>query len=176
MSLADPPQEDPAQRMPPSVAFLLSRLGFEVSSEMGRSLREAVDLELRQFGLLRLLAEADGRSQRSLGALLRIPPNRMVALVDDLERKGLIDRRTHPEDRRAHAVSLTDAGRAALGRAFKTAVSVDTDICAPLDAEERTRLLELLTKLAVARTSREGGAPGAHPGMLAPDCPPQGAE
>lgn len=176
MSLDGPLDDGPVERVPPSVAFLLSRLGFEVSAEMGRSLRDAVDLELRQFGLLRLLAEADGRSQRSLGALLRIPPNRMVGLVDDLERKGLIDRRTHPEDRRAHAVSLTDAGRAALERAFKTAVSVETDVCAPLDAEERAQLLGLLTKLAVARNSREGGMPGVHPGMLAPDCPPPDAE
>lgn len=163
-----------ADRLPPSVAFLLSQLGYQVSGEMGRALQATVDLELRQFGLLRLLAEADGRSQRALGALLRIPPNRMVALVDDLERKGLIERRTHPEDRRAHAVSLTDAGRAALGRAFAAAVSVETDVCAPLDAAERTQLLGLLGRLAAARMSREGATPGVHPGLIAPeDDPPR---
>lgn len=166
MSFAGP------QRVPPSVAFLLSRLGFEAGGEMGRALRETVDLELRQFGLLRLLAEADGHSQRALGAMLRIPPNRMVALVDDLERKGLIERRSHPEDRRAYAVSLTEAGRSTLAKAFAAAVSVEADICSPLDDEERTQLLGLLTKLAVARNSREGAVPGVHPGMFAPDCPP----
>jgi DNA-binding MarR family transcriptional regulator len=151
--------------IPPSVAFLLSQLGFEVGKEMGRALEDAVGLEPRQFGLLRLLADAEGHSQRALGETLRIPPNRMVTLVDALERKGLIERRTHPEDRRAYAVSLTAAGSAALETAFKAAFAVEAEICAPLSAEERTQLLGLLTKLAQAQLERGGGVPGVHPGM-----------
>ena len=154
-----------AGELPPSVAFLLSRLGFEVSREMGRALDEAVGLELRQFGLLRLLADADGHSQRALGETLRIPPNRMVTLVDDLERKGLIERRTHPEDRRANAVSITEAGAAALDRAFQAAFAVEAETCAALDAQERTQLLGLLGKLAKARMERDGSVPGVHPGL-----------
>ena len=161
------PPHPPASpvEFPPSVAFLLSRLGFEVSRDMGEAL-DAVGLELRQFGLLRLLAGAEGHSQRALGETLRIPPNRMVALVDDLERKGLIERRTHPEDRRANALSLTEAGSAALARGFQAAFAVEADTCSPLDAAERAQLLGLLHKLAAASTVRGGGAPGVHPGLL----------
>jgi len=152
-------------KIPPSVAFLLSQLGYEVSREMGEAL-DAVGLELRQFGLLRLLADSDGHSQRALGEALRIAPNRMVALVDDLERKDLIERRTHPEDRRAYAVSLTEAGSAALARGFQAAFGVEASTCSPLDAAERTQLLGLLSKLAVARAEHGGGTPGIHPGLL----------
>lgn len=150
--------------IPRSVAFLLSQLGFEVSREMGRAL-EAVGLELRQFGLLRMLAGSGGHSQRVLCETLRIPPNRMVALIDDLERKGLISRRTHPEDRRAYAVSLTEAGSAALAGAFEAAFRVEAHTCSPLDADERDQLLGLLRKLAEARAVA-GGTPGVHPGLL----------
>jgi DNA-binding MarR family transcriptional regulator len=162
------PQHRPPARageIPPSVAFLLSQLGFEVAREMGRALDDAVGLEPRQFGLLRLLADAEGHSQKALGESLRIPPNRMVTLVDALERKGLIERRTHPEDRRAYAVSLTEAGSVALETAFKAAFAVEAEICAPLDAEERTQLLALLTKLAQAQLERDGAIPGVHPGL-----------
>jgi DNA-binding MarR family transcriptional regulator len=154
--------------IPPSVAFLLSQLGYEVSREMGRAL-DKTGLELRQFGLLRLLADSDGSSQRALGQTLRIPPNRMVALVDDLERKGLIERRTHPDDRRAYAVSLTEAGSAALARGFQAAFAVEAETCSPLDAAERTQLLALLRKLAEARIERGGSGPGVHPGLLEPE-------
>lgn len=154
--------------IPPSVAFLLSQLGYEVSREMGRALQDKVGLELRQFGLLRLLANSDGHSQRELGETLRIPPNRMVALVDDLERKGLIERRTHPDDRRAYAVTLTEKGSATLGRAFEAAFAVEAGTCAPLDGAERTQLLGLLRKLAVAR-AEHGGSPDIHPGLLEPE-------
>lgn len=165
------PQPHPAPspgQVPPSVAFLLSRLGFEVSRELGRALA-GLGLELRQFGLLRLLAGRQGHSQRALGAMMRITPNRMVALIDDLEDRGLIERRPHPEDRRAYAVTLTPAGSAVLERAFEVAFQVEAQTCAPLDPAEREQLLGLLRKLAESRTSGGDGFPGVHPGLLAGD-------
>ena len=155
-----------AGQVPPSVAFLLSRLGYQASHKMGEALGE-LGLEVRQFGLLRLLANSHGSSQRALGAMLRISPNRMVALVDGLESKGLIERRTHPEDRRAYTITLTDAGAATLGRAMEAGLGVELDMCAPLEAAEREQLLGLLYKLASADGG--GGFPDVHPGMLERD-------
>jgi DNA-binding MarR family transcriptional regulator len=163
-----PPPPATLGEIPPSVAFLLSRLGFEVSRELGQAL-SGLGLEVRQFGLLRLLADQQGHSQRALGAMMRITPNRMVALIDDLEHKGLIERRPHPEDRRAHAITLTEAGSRALGQAFQAAFGVEARTCAPLDDGEREQLFGLLRKLAEARMASGEGLPGLHPGMLAPD-------
>ncbi|HWG24377.1 MarR family winged helix-turn-helix transcriptional regulator [Actinospica sp.] len=151
--------------LPPSVAFLLSRLGYEVSRELGEALAE-LDLEHREFGLLRLLADKEGHSQRALGAMLQIPPNRMVTLVDGLEKKGFVERRTHPDDRRAYALALTEDGNAALGRAFQAAFGVEARTCEPLDAAEREQLLTLLRKIAEAGIERGGTPPGMHPGMV----------
>jgi DNA-binding MarR family transcriptional regulator len=151
--------------LPPSVAFLLSRLGYEVGRELGGALAE-LGLEHREFGLMRLLAEEGGHSQRALGAMMRIPPNRMVTLVDGLAKKGYVERRTHPEDRRAYALALTEDGTAALGRAFQAAFGVEARTCEPLDAAEREQLLALLRKLAAAGIERGGVPGGMHPGMV----------
>jgi DNA-binding MarR family transcriptional regulator len=164
---ADHPPGDPGpDRAPPSVAFLLSRLGYQVQRDIASRLRP-LGLEPRQFGLLRMLAQADGGSQRALGEILEISPNRMVALVDDLERKGLVQRRAHPTDRRAHALALTGEGSALLARAFDAALSLESEICEPLDASERAQLLGLLGRLV----ARDPGRPGVHPGLTDPESP-----
>jgi DNA-binding MarR family transcriptional regulator len=162
-----PPHHAPVTpgEIPPSVAFLLSRLGYEVSRDLGQALA-GIGLEVRQFGLLRLLADQQGHSQRALGAMMQITPNRMVALIDDLERKGLIERRPHPEDRRAYAVTLTEAGSTALEQAFQAAFGVEAHTCAPLEAGEREQLLGLLRKLAEAKLADGDGLGAVHPGML----------
>jgi DNA-binding MarR family transcriptional regulator len=148
---------------------MLSRLGYQASQKMGVALGE-LGLEVRQFGLLRILAGSHGSSQRALGAMLRISPNRMVALIDGLESKGLIERRTHPEDRRAYTVMLTDAGAAALSQGIEAGMGVELDMCAPLAAAEREQLLGLLRKLAATGDEGRGGDfPEVHPGMLEGD-------
>ncbi|MGH6657505.1 MAG: MarR family winged helix-turn-helix transcriptional regulator [Actinocrinis sp.] len=159
-----PPDPTASGGPPPSVAFLLSKLGYEVSRDLRARLRP-LGIEPRQFGLLRLLARTDGVSQRALGQMLEITANRMVALIDDLERKGLIERRSHPADRRAYAVSLTDTGAAVLDRAFEVAVGIESEVCSRVNDVERTQLLALLSKVAAPR----GDAPSVHPGLLDQD-------
>ena len=72
---------------PPSVAFVVSRLGFSVSQALADGLKP-LGIDPQHFGLLRALLFSEGQSQRAIGAVLSIPPNRMVALVDDLEERG----------------------------------------------------------------------------------------
>lgn len=146
---------------PPSVAFSISRLGFEVSGALAEGLRP-LDIEPQHFGLLRALSFTEGESQRSIGTILGIPPNRMVALVDDLEERGAVKRARHPTDRRAHALWLTPKGRKLLGKALAVAISVEGELCADLSAADRRQLLELLHRLK----SPEDIAPGVHPGLI----------
>ena len=151
---------------PPSVAFMVSRLGFEVSTQLAEGLAP-LGIEPRHFGLLRALAHAEGESQRSIGLSLNIPPNRMVTLVDDLEKRRLLRRRPHPRDRRAHALYLTPAGERLLGKALEVAIGVEADLCAGLEPAERAQLLGLLARLTQPGQAR----PGVHPGLSAPARP-----
>jgi hypothetical protein len=81
--------------------------------------------------------------------------------VDDLENLGLVQRRPHPRDRRAHALMLTPEGTSVLQKAFQVALDVENALCADLDPDERAQILGLLGKLRHHDTSR----PGVHPGL-----------
>lgn len=145
--------------VPPSVAFLVSRLGYEVSGQLTAGLAP-LGIEPRDFGLLRAISQSGGGSQRSIGQALNIPPSRMVTLIDDLESRRLVRRRPHPSDRRAHALYLTSAGTRLLGKALAVAMDVEAALCAGLAPAERERLLGLLGRLAAG-----AAPPGVHPAL-----------
>jgi DNA-binding MarR family transcriptional regulator len=127
-----------------SLSFLLARAGFESA----RRLRERLapyGIEPRHFALLHELALEEGRSQQALADVLGIPKSGMVALVDDLEGRGWVERRR--SDRRTHALHLTRAGGEFLIGTASVAIEHDADLGAPLSEAERKRLVALLAKL-----------------------------
>ena len=140
-------------------AFLLTQLGTHCAQAFARRIGE-LDLTPPQTGLLRAVAQAPGSSQQALAELLGTPATRLVALVDGLEERGLVERRRNPADRRLHAVHLTNAGTAVLRDIGRVAREHDEAVLASLDADERARLHDLLSKLAADR----GLTPGVHPG------------
>jgi DNA-binding MarR family transcriptional regulator len=89
----------------------------------------------------------------------------MVALVDELERRGLIERRPSPADRRAHALFLTGEGGRLLDRVMKVSADHEAQLCAGLTRSERERLIELLARVS----AEQGLATGVHPGAAVGD-------
>jgi DNA-binding MarR family transcriptional regulator len=81
----------------------------------------------------------------------------MVALVDDLEERGLAVRRRSPTDRRAYAIELTEAGAALQGRAQQLLETCEREFLSPLGAEERRVLQSLLERLAPPAPRADGG-------------------
>ncbi len=147
-----------------SVGFTLSTLGFAV----GHSFRETLaplGIEPRDFALLRAVGAGEGHSQQAIGERLGIPASRMVAFIDALEERGLLERRAHPTDRRARALHLTEAGRKLLADAFAAAVAFETELCRDLDAGERDQLLALLGKVR----GTLGLPPGVHAAHMLPE-------
>ncbi len=141
-------------------AFLLSQLGHHIADRFADGL-SPLGLRPAHFGVLSHLKEADGRSQQQLADLLRIHRNAMVGLVDDLEAAGLVRRAPHPEDRRAHAVHLTDRGLTTLREAGAVASRLEAATLAPLDDAERAQLADLLRRVA----DHADLPPGVHPGL-----------
>ncbi|WHT21089.1 MarR family transcriptional regulator [Crossiella sp. CA-258035] len=142
-----------------SSAFLLAQLGFTAARRFAERLAP-LDLEPRHVGLLRVVAAAEGQSQQAIGERMRIAPSRMVAFVDDLEARGLVQRKRNPADRRAYALHLTGRGRELLETALAEAARHDAEITAPLSEQERHSLHELLTKLAEAHELDQHRLPG----------------
>ncbi len=145
-----------------SVGFLLSQLGFAVSRRFHKLL-EDLDIEPRDFGILRLVASVQGLSQNSVAERLQIPPSTMVAVVDNLERRGLVERRPDPHDRRAKSLYLTEGANALIGEATSVAADLEFNgVCKNLDDGERELLIDLLQKIL----SGFGLPPNIHPGIL----------
>src|SRR5690349_3912201 len=143
----------------PGAAFLLTQIGSHAAARFAERIAE-LDLTPPQTGLLRAVAVAPGQSQQALARLLGTPPSRLVALVDGLDERGLVERRRNPDDRRLHALHLTDAGHDLLRRIAEVGRAHNDAMCAALSTEERTTLTALLTRIA----ADHGLTPGVHPG------------
>ena len=100
-------------------------------------------------------------SQQALGTELRVLPSRLVALIDELEHHGWIERRDHQSDRRSYALYLTDAGRDLLKAVGQVVREHQMALCAALTDTERATLASLLHRIA----EEQGLAPGVHPGF-----------
>jgi DNA-binding MarR family transcriptional regulator len=144
---------------PPGAAFLLSALGSFAAWKFADRVAE-LDLTPPQVGVLRVIAATPGRSQQAIAQQLATPPSRLVGLVDALADRGLVERRRNPDDRRLHALHLTDDGLTMLGRIAALGREHDEAICRSLDAAERSRLRALLARMA----DDHGLEPGVHPG------------
>ena len=143
-----------------SPAFLLAQVGAQAAAQFAERLIP-LGLAPAHAGLLRLVHASEGQSQQTLCVKLGIAPSRLVALVDDLEQRGLVVRSDHPRDRRSYAVYLTDDGRNALKSIGRIAREHQDVLCAALNADERVQLASLLTRIA----NQQGLTAGVHPGL-----------
>lgn len=138
--------------------FLLARMGHVAAKQFAERMAE-LGLTTRMWGALNVLDAEGPTTQQFLGRCAGIDPSSMVATIDDLESRGLVERRPHPSDRRAHALHITDQGREVLGRGRQQARHAQEDLLAPLSREESKQLHDLLLRLAHAD---ETATPPAH--------------
>src|SRR5215469_4510885 len=142
-----------------STAFLLAQVGAHAASQFGGRLAR-LRLSRPHAGILRLISQSPGLSQQELGRRLAILPSRLVALLDELQEKGLIERRDDTEDRRTYALHLTTSGRKVTKQIGRIAREHDDAICAVLNKEERLKLNALLGRIAQAQKLSAGIHPG----------------
>lgn len=130
--------------------------GFTVA-RIARRLRQAVDAELRAFGLTeatwRPLAYVgrlgDGVRQKELATALSIEGPSLVRLLDNLERRGLVERREDETDRRARGIYLTRAGRDLAVRVAKVGTEIQLRLLANVpraELETCQRVLALIER------------------------------
>jgi DNA-binding MarR family transcriptional regulator len=129
--------------------------------KFGERLKAALDLTPPHAGILRALTSSAGASQQALAGRLGVLPSRLVALVDELESRGLLERRDNLDDRRTHALHLTDAGRGTLDSIGRVAREHQHALCEALSAQEQEQLAGMLLRIA----RQQGLEPGVHPGF-----------
>ena len=159
--MTDDPTEPSRRRLPtPGVGFLLSQLGFESARRWAARL-EPLGLDPRQGLVLRVLDAGGAMTQADLARAIRVPASKIVGLVDELEAKGLVERRAGQADRRVRVLHLTDRGRGAVTDLARISREHEADLTGDLTADDRQRLLELLEQVA----DGVGLARGVHPGV-----------
>jgi DNA-binding MarR family transcriptional regulator len=123
-------------------------------------------LRPRHLVALNVLREHGATTQGALGEALRLDPSNLVGLLNELEQRGLLERRRDPADRRRHIVELSAAGRQALLRAERALVSVQDDVLGALDEDERATLHALLLRAAGGQVPSDACTEAAHADAL----------
>jgi len=110
-------------------------------------------MDTRHYAVLAAIGDGDGPSQQEVAATLGIDRATLVALADDLEHQGLIQRLRRGHDRRADDLRLTDAGAAALHQADQLMDQCEQTFTSTLSATERSQLAHLLARLFTASSA-----------------------
>jgi DNA-binding MarR family transcriptional regulator len=142
-----------AQELSESSAFLLARLGMDVKAKAIARVEQA-GYELYDYSVLAILAEGDRETQSAIADVLGLDPSRLVALLDSLEKRGLVIRQRDPHDRRRHVVSITLDGKRTHAQLRELTREVETQFFAPLDPESRKLFHALLMQLVAHHDPR----------------------
>jgi DNA-binding MarR family transcriptional regulator len=141
------------------VAQMLAQMGALAAGRFANRIAE-LDVTPAHAAVLRVVATEPGRSQQSLSVILSMPPARLTGLLDDLETRGLIERRRHEKDHRLFALFLTASGQQFMGRLAAAGAEHERDITGVLEDDERRQLGVILEKLAVSHGMTTGPAFG----------------
>jgi DNA-binding MarR family transcriptional regulator len=128
------------------LGYLLGRAHLEHRAIAERALA-SLGLSGKGFGALILLAHEGPLSQQRLGQRQGIDRTTMVAVVDELESAGYVERRRDPRDRRAYSLHATTKGRRVLARAAEATKGAEDEFLAPLSEADRRRLKRMLRAL-----------------------------
>jgi DNA-binding MarR family transcriptional regulator len=138
-----------------STLFLMARLGMALKTRAMEELERAEeDCSLYQYGVLALLAEQPRETQAAIADALNLDRSQLVGVLDNLEDRGLVERRRDPNDRRRHTVSLTPAGKKHLALMRAIIKRIEGEFLAPLDADARAALHDALRRLASNNDAR----------------------
>jgi MarR family transcriptional regulator for hemolysin len=131
---------------PPTLGFVL----HEVARLLKRSFErraKALGLTRSQWQTLVYLNVHEGIHQGKLADILEIESITLVRILDKLEARGLIERRRHPTDRRIWQLYLRDEARPLIAEMRELGDATRAEALAGVSAEDRQRLLEILTTM-----------------------------
>jgi DNA-binding MarR family transcriptional regulator len=134
--------------LPSLLGYVLRRTQSAVFADFAATFAKAGEaLTPGEFGLLVLVERNAGLSQMALARALGIDRSTLVPILNRLQARGLLVRRSSPTDGRTHALGLTPAGEKALARYARLVKVHERRIAAGLSADETHILIELLEKV-----------------------------
>jgi len=141
------------------LGFLLKALQHTLRQTIDEALRkQGVELSFGHFAALFGLHCEPGVTGAKLARRAFVSAQTMNSVLRHLETEGLIERRPHPDSRRADSWSLTAAGLAELDRARQVGAAVFTRMLASLDAREVAAFEDYLRRCITALESNAANA------------------
>ncbi|MYT30278.1 MULTISPECIES: MarR family winged helix-turn-helix transcriptional regulator [unclassified Streptomyces] len=104
-------------------------------------------MRMTHHAVLSAVAELGPVSQAELGRTVGIDPKDIVAIVNDLQKDGLVSRTPDPKDRRKNAIGISADGKRRLRRTERLGDAANAELTAALSDEERAQLIALLTRI-----------------------------
>ncbi|MDR9416806.1 MAG: MarR family transcriptional regulator [Gracilimonas sp.] len=128
-------------------AFIkLTRASESVNGRLARHLSEA-NLTVSQFGTLEALLHLGPLNQRELGQKLLKSGGNITLVIDNLQKNGLVEKKTDPSDRRAVIISLTPKGQGFIEDFFPQHLEKIKEEFSVLTSEEKEQLAHICKKL-----------------------------
>jgi DNA-binding MarR family transcriptional regulator len=140
-----PPRAAPPRCLSRRIGFLLARGHIDCLAMAGEVLEPG--LTGKHFGCMATIVDEGPLSQQTLGDRLRVDRTTIVAVVDELERRGFVARPRNPADRRAYALEATAEGRRWVRRTSAALADAEARLLDGLEPDEREELIRLLQKL-----------------------------
>lgn len=132
--------------LPELIGYHLRKAQLAVFQDFARAVG-AGELTPAQFGALVVIDRNPGLSQTGLGQTLSIDRSTLVAIIDRLEARNLVERADSPRDRRSYALHISNAGRALLNDLVERVRAHEAHIAGDLDAGEKAVLVGLLGRI-----------------------------
>ena len=131
------------------LGYVLRRAQVAVFNDFRKTF-DAFGIRPTQYAVLSIIAENPGLKQGDVSAALGIKRTNFVAVLDELERRGLARRQAVADDRRSRALHLTEEGVALMAQMRKLNAAHETRLAAMLPPGQAAVLIDLLRRLAVA--------------------------
>ena len=117
-----------------------------IEREVRSRLRGQFDTTLPRFDLMaQLERHPEGLKMNELSRLLMVTGGNVTAIVDQLEKEGLVER-GEPDDRRAWLIRLTSSGRKSFAEMARQHEQWVVELLGGLSRREQGELLKLLAK------------------------------
>ncbi|WP_337099782.1 MarR family winged helix-turn-helix transcriptional regulator [Paenibacillus sp. YIM B09110] len=129
-----------------SVGYMISNTGRKLNQSLQQQFHQS-DVTPEQWTLLMTLDEKDGISHKELAQRSEKDPANITRLVDQLEKKGLVRRAAHPNDRRSLLLHLTDLGRSAAHMLAPIEAAYVRQIVSGISPEEIQLFMQFMNKV-----------------------------
>jgi len=159
MSATDMPHAADTPATPSRLRRIPSRLLAMAAAHADRLVTAGLagaDAHKWHYAVLAALHDDGPASQADLSRRTGIYRSDMVAVLNELEERGLLRRTVDPTDRRRNVISITGQGDQQLTRLDTLVTSLQDNLLAPLSTADREQLVDLLSQLIAHHTTAAG--------------------